>query len=193
MFLVKTIDEARLESDLKYRFEYLCDFIGFNADDIKTVTGAASLLGPVVNTLVDAVYNKLFTYDCTKRQFLPKQHGFKGATPNSLEELSVEHEQIKFRKTHLAAYLVKLVTGPYDDKLVEYLDFVGKIHTRKAGNKEIYVPIVQMNALMGFVADAINATVMSLEIPQEAKNQAIRSFSKLLWIQNDLINRHYAV
>jgi hypothetical protein len=63
---MKTIDEARLESDLKYRFEYLCDFIGFNADDIKTVTGAASLLGPVVNTLVDAVYNKLFTYDCTK-------------------------------------------------------------------------------------------------------------------------------
>jgi hypothetical protein len=50
-----------------------------------------------------------------------------------------------------------------------------------------------MNALMGFVADAINATIMSLEIPQEAKNQAIRSFSKLLWIQNDLINRHYAV
>jgi hypothetical protein len=190
---MKTIDEARLESDIKYRFEYLCDFIGFNADDIEVVTGAASLLGPVVNTLVDAVYNKLFTYDCTKRQFLPKQHGFEGATPNSLEELSVEHEQIKFRKTHLAVYLVKLVTGPYDDKLVEYLDFVGKIHTRKAGNKEIYVPIVQMNALMGFVADAINTTIMSLEIPQEAKNQAIRSFSKLLWIQNDLINRHYAV
>ena len=188
---MKTINEERLESDLKYRFEYLCDFIGFTADDMKTVTGAASLLAPVVNTLVDAVYDKLFTYDCTKRQFLPKQHGYDGVSPASLDELSLEHEQIKFRKTHLAGYLVKLVTGPYDDKLVEYLDFVGKIHTRKAGNKEIYVPIVQMNVLMGFVADAINATIMGLEIPQEAKNQAIRSFSKLLWIQNDLINRHY--
>lgn len=190
---MKTIDETRLETDLKYRFEFLCDFMGFGEEDIKTITGAAALLAPVVNTLVDAVYNKLFTYDCTKRQFLPKQHGYEGEVPTSLDALSLEHEQIKFRKTHLAGYLVKLVTGPYDDKLVEYLDFVGKMHTRKAGSADIYVPLVQMNALMGFVADAINATVMGLDIPQEAKNQAIRSFSKLLWIQNDLITRHYAV
>ena len=54
------------------------------------------------------------------------------------------------------------------------------------------VPLVQMNALMGFVADAVNATILGLEIPDDAKGAAIRSFSKLLWIQNDLINRHYA-
>ncbi|MEZ6119696.1 MAG: protoglobin domain-containing protein [Pirellulaceae bacterium] len=35
---------------------------------------------------------------------------------------------IAFRKEHLARYLTKLVTEPYDGKLVTYLDFVGKIH-----------------------------------------------------------------
>jgi hypothetical protein len=54
------------------------------------------------------------------------------------------------------------------------------------------VPLVQMNALMGFVHDAINATILGFDIPDEAKAKAIRSFSKLLWIQNDLITRHYA-
>lgn len=68
---------------------------------------------------------------------------------------------------------------------------IGKIHTPKAGKATLLVPLVQMNALMGFVHDAINATIMSFEIPPEAKTQAIRSFSKLLWIQNDLISRHY--
>ena len=48
-----------------------------------------------------------------------------------------------------------------------------------------------MNALMGFVADAINATILGFDIPADAKAAAIRAFRKLLWIQNDLITRHY--
>jgi hypothetical protein len=72
-----------------------------------------------------------------------------------------------------------------------YLDTVGKIHTPAAGNPELNVPLVQMNALMGFVHDAINATILGFNIPEDAKGQAIRSFSKLLWIQSDLITRHY--
>ncbi len=187
------IDESKLESDLGYRFKFLTEFIGFNETDIQTILGAAPLLAPVVPSLVNAVYDKLFGYDCTKRHFMVRQHGYEGTVPNSLEALTQDHEMIKFRKEHLTNYLVKLVTGPYDVKMVQYLDMVGKIHTPKAGNKDIVIPLVQMNALMGFVADAVNATIMGLAIPQEAKDQAIRSFGKLLWIQNDLITKHYAV
>lgn len=188
---IKHIDEVKLEQDLAYRFEYLCEFMGFGETDIKTILGAAPLLAPVVPVLVDAVYDKLFGYDATKRHFMIKQDGFDGAIPANLDAVTHDHELIQFRKSHLAKYLAKLVTGPYDGAMVKYLDFVGMIHTPKAGNKELDVPLVQMNALMGFVADAVNATIMGLSIPQEAKNQAIRSFGKLLWIQNDLINRHY--
>ena len=60
------------------------------------------------------------------------------------------------------------------------------------GNKLIYIPLVQMSALMGFVADAVNATILSFEIDDSLKAAAIRAFSKLLWIQNDMIVRHYA-
>jgi hypothetical protein len=48
-----------------------------------------------------------------------------------------------------------------------------------------------MNALMGFVSDALVATLQSLPIDQALKNQAVRAFCKLLWLQNDLITRHY--
>ena len=48
-----------------------------------------------------------------------------------------------------------------------------------------------MNALMGFVADPFNATILGLGLEKEAEAKAIRAFSKLLWIQNDLITRHY--
>jgi hypothetical protein len=53
------------------------------------------------------------------------------------------------------------------------------------------VPLVQMNALMGFVADAFIATIVGLNLPREAEVKALRAFNKLLWIQNDLITRHY--
>ncbi len=67
--------------------------------------------------------------------------------------------------------------------MVEYLDMVGKIHTPKAGSKDLLVPLVQMNALMGFVADAVTATIGSLGLERAAELRAIRAFQKLLWLQ----------
>lgn len=49
-----------------------------------------------------------------------------------------------------------------------------------------------MNALMGFVSDALLATILRLEVGSQTKARALRAFNKLLWLQNDLITRHYA-
>lgn len=189
---MKHIDEPRLESDLAYRFQYVAEFMGFTEDDIQTIHGGAALLAPLVPALVDAVYDKLHSYDATWRHFVPRQDGYTGNIPQDLTALTMDHPQIQFRKQHLARYLQKLVTAPYDGKMVQYLDHVGKIHTPKAGNPAINIPLVQMNALMGFVADAVNATILGSNLPADAKARAVRAFSKLLWLQNDLINRHYA-
>jgi hypothetical protein len=189
---LKHIDERRLEEDLSYRFGYVSEFMGFGAEDVEAIHAAAPYLAPLVPGLVDAVYEKLFLYDATKRHFVPRQFGYEGPTPVDLESLTLDHEQIKFRKGHLAAYLQRLVTGAYDGKMVGYLDFVGKIHTLKAGSKDLNVPLVQMNALMGFVSDALLATILGLDLDAKTKAVTLRAFNKLLWLQNDLIVRHYA-
>ncbi|HYV35831.1 MAG TPA: protoglobin family protein [Gemmataceae bacterium] len=189
---MKHIDEPRLEHDLAYRFGYLSEFIGFTEEDDAAIHGAASVLAPLVPALVDAVYEKLHTYDSTWRHFLPRQFGYEGPTPADLNALTMDHPQIKFRKQHLARYLAALVTKPYDAKMVGFLDTVGKIHTEKAGSADIVVPLVQMNALMGFVADALTVTIIGLKLDREKEVRALRAFGKLLWLQNDLINRHYA-
>lgn len=188
---MKHIDESRLERDEGYRFEYVTGFMGFGAADVAAIHGAAAKLAPIVPALVDAVYEKLHTYDATWRHFLPRQAGYAGDIPLALDKLDMNHPQIAFRKEHLTRYLVSLVTRPYDGKMLAYLDMVGKIHTPGAGNPAINVPLVQMNALLGFVADALTATILGLGFDRETEIATLRAFGKLLWIQNDLIARHY--
>ncbi len=99
---MQTIDEPKLETDLQYRFEYVAEFIGFGEQDVEAIHGAAGLLAPLVPGLVDAVYNKLFTYNATKRHFVPRQDGYEGELPTDIESLTQDHDIIKFRKQHLA-------------------------------------------------------------------------------------------
>ena len=68
---------------------------------------------------------------------------------------------------------------------------VGKIHTPLAGNKEIGVPLVQMNALMGLLSDVLYEVICESPLDAETKAGTLRAFNKLLWIQNDFITRHY--
>lgn len=188
-----SVDEGRLETDLQYRVGYLATFMELSESDLKTVHAAAPLLAPLVPGLVDAVYDKLFLFDCTKRHFVPRQSGFEGDVPATVESLKMDHEQILFRKQHLGRYLVNLVTKPYDAKMFGYLDNVGKMHTPKLGSASLNVPLVQMNALLGYVADALTATILGLGLERSAEVATLRAFGKVLWLQNDLINRHYAV
>ncbi len=185
------IDERRLETDLGYRFEYLAGFMGFAAEDVAAIHAAAPVLAPLVPALVDAVYDKLQGYDATWRHFVPRQFGYEGSVPEGLDELTQDHEQIQYRKQHLGRYLSSLVTRSYDARMVAYLDMVGKMHTPKAGSSNLDVPLVQMNALMGFVSDALTGTILGMGLDREREVRTVRAFNKLLWLQNDLINRHY--
>jgi hypothetical protein len=110
--VMKQIDEARLENDLPYRARYVSEFMGFDEGDIAAIHATASLLAPAVPALVDAVYDKLFSYDATKRHFVPRQSGYDGPVPESLESLGQDHEMIEFRKQHLARYLGLSSAGP---------------------------------------------------------------------------------
>ncbi|MEI7688539.1 MAG: protoglobin family protein [Planctomycetota bacterium] len=188
---MKTIDEARLETDLGYRFQYLAEFIGFGPEDHAAIQTAAMDLGPMIPQLVDATYDKLLAYDATARHFLPRQAGCDGPLPRSLDDLSGS-APIQFRKEHLGRYLMQLLGRSFDSKMAIYLDMVGKMHTKNAGNAEIHVPLVQMNALMGLLSDVLSNAISQMPLDVASMLKTIRAFQKLLWIQNDFIARHYS-
>lgn len=185
------IDEPRLETDPQYRYEFLADFIGFGPEDVRLIQASAPHLGPRIPQLVEQTYQKLLAYDATARHFVPRQHGYDGPTPSDLQSLATDHPQIKFRKDHLNRYFLQLIGRAYDAKMVQYLDMVGRIHTPQAGNKEISVPLVQMNALMGVLTDVVFTSISDWPLLPEVRLRTIQAFNKLFWIQNDFITRHY--
>lgn len=186
-----SIDEQRLETDPQYRYEYLAQFIGFGPEDVKLIQAAAPHLGPRAPALVEQTYQKLLSYDATARHFVPRQHGYDGPAPTDLNSLSADHPQVKFRKDHLNRYFIQLIGRAYDARMVQYLDMVGKIHTPHVGNRDIVVPLVQMNALMGTISNVLFQSIAEWPLPPDVKLKTIQAFNKLLWIQNDFITRHY--
>lgn len=162
------------------------------AEDIKAIEAVADQVRPLVPVVVDAVYAKLFEFDVTKKHFVPKNEGFSGEVPTSLEELTLDHPQIKFRKDFLGKYLNKILSGPYDERFLRYLDWVAKIHTDTPEKKsKINVDYIHINALMGFVESTLAGGLLSLNLDRETEAKALLAFNKLLWIQNDYFAKYY--
>ncbi|MDG2221898.1 MAG: protoglobin family protein [Rubripirellula sp.] len=188
---MQQIDEERLEVDSKYRFDFLAEFIGFTSEDAAAIQAFAPHLGPKIPDLVNQTYKQLLRYDATARHFVPRQHGYKGGVSGCLEKIDFDDPQIKFRMDHLNRYFVQLIGRSYDEKMVLYLDMVGKIHTTKAGSKEIEIPLIQMSALMGLISDLLNDLILDSPLDKQVMKKTVKAFSKLLWIQTDFITRHY--
>ncbi|KAJ3330002.1 hypothetical protein HDU76_006692 [Blyttiomyces sp. JEL0837] len=192
---ISHIDRTKLYKDTLYRFNYVAKFVDFGEDDIKALKGAAPLIGPLVPAIVDAVYQRLFSFDITKETFLARGENFHGHVASNLDELTTENEQIKFRKNFLGKYLVKLVTAEYDEKFIKYLEWVGRIHTDTPEKKsKINVEYIHVNALFGwlhgFLASAIDQHP-ELQSDPVRRAKLLSALSKLLWIQNDLFAKFY--
>jgi hypothetical protein len=93
---------------------------------------------------------------------------------------------------HMQSYLMQLLGHAFDSRIAVLFDAVGKMHTPKTGNPNINVPLVQMNAFMGMLADLLTDRVLTLNADHDTKINCLRAFHKILWIQNDFITRHYA-
>ncbi|KAG6901124.1 hypothetical protein C0995_000373 [Termitomyces sp. Mi166 len=180
------IDPVSLDH-LPTRIAYLRDFIGFTKADVDALHAAAPVVGPLVPTVVDTVYEKLLGFDITAKAFVPRQTGYTGVAPARLEDLSMDHPQIRFRKDFLAEYCKKLVTMDYEKESTwEYLNKVGLMHTGVAGFKHrekkpgLRVEYIHCGILLGYVEDIlVNAVATHPDLDLSTKTAVIRAVNKV--------------
>ncbi|CAF4510304.1 unnamed protein product, partial [Rotaria sp. Silwood2] len=150
--MTEHIDSNRLNSDLRYRFEYLSKFLNFTSDDIAMLNTFAPILFPRIPVITDTVYRKLFSFDITKHYFLINNEGFEGFVPKKHGNITLESAQMTFRKDMLSMYLKRVLTQrEWNDTFLQYLSHIGKMHTQKAGSLSINVDYIHINALLGYL------------------------------------------
>ena len=187
----KKIDEARLETDTAYRFNYLAEVIGLSESDHNELRLHRATFEPHLPAIVERVYEKMFEYEPMKRHFLPRHAGFHGELPAQFEHLNLDHAQTTFRMEGLQDYLAKLCTAEWDETFAILIDVVGRMHTSKDGNSILQVPIVQITAFLGVINDLFLEKISELKLPTKTKVSLQRTYSKVFWIQNCMFIRHW--
>lgn len=165
------VDEARLAVDPAYRFAFLAAFVGLTPADRALIRASRAHLEPWMPTLLARLRARLLGFSSTRRHFA-------GRPPEAVA-------------VHLGAYVDTLLRLRDDEELGRYLAWVAEAHGPEAGDPPvasptIAVPLVQIGALLGFVADEVTGAVAALDLPETQRLAAIRAWSKLLWIQAEM-------
>ncbi|KAK9700838.1 hypothetical protein K7432_012013 [Basidiobolus ranarum] len=190
---IEHVDRLLVHTDPVYRYQYVAKFVDFAEKDVEAIKSVSEQLAPLGAVLVDAVYDKLKTFDITWQTMAARHEGFAGKVVEDIRELDVNSSQIKYRKDMLTRYIGRLLNNPYDERMIKYLDWVAKIHTDIPGKKsKINVEYIHISALLGFVESTLIWAVTTLKLEREHELRVILAFNKVLWLQNDFFAKYYA-
>jgi len=170
-----TIDESRLDTDVEYRFAYVAEFLKLTDHERALVRAARPALRERLDTIVGLIGDAMLARPEMVRHFVS------GDIPPDRAIL----------EGHLRSWIEGLVSLARDPSLPGWMDRVGAAHRAGSGDPTIDVPRVQMNALLGLLSDLVFAEIARLDLPAPRRFEVARAFSKLLWLQNDMIQRHY--
>ena len=191
-------------TSLSHRLSYTLSFLNFDSSvDGQAIARSAAYLGPLLPTVLDAVYTKLLSYDITAKAFLPplspsEEHA---TTPRAAQQLHLTHAHILRQKTFLKAYLLKIAINEDwspTSKLWAYMDTIAIAHTgvQRKYKVDLRVEYMHLGLLLGYVEDMLINAVMGAEKEgwdTATKKQVVGAWNKILWVQNDLFARRYVV
>ena len=191
--MVEHIDPDRLNTDLRYRYEYLSKFFNFTPQDIIMLNNLAPILFPRIPVIVDTAYRKLFSFDVTKQSFLVHQQGFDNMISDTNVDVCLQSVQMTFRRDMLSMYLRRVLSqAEWNDTFLQYLSRIGQIHSNQSGPTSINVDYIHINALLGYLEHLLIEILWKLEnINEKTKLNMMMALNKFFWIQNDFFTMHF--
>ncbi|CAF2273236.1 unnamed protein product [Rotaria magnacalcarata] len=191
--MAEHVDDLRLHTDPRYRFDYISKFLNFTQNDITMLNVLAPIIFPSVPVIIDTIYRKLFSYDVTKQYFIVRNQGFENFAATKDSNLALDSAQMLYRKDMLSMYLKRLLTQTeWNDAFLQYMTQVGQMHANKSGAGSINVDYIHINALFGFIEHLLVDKLWNMDgIDDKKKHDMIIAVNKLFWIQNDIFSMQY--
>lgn len=187
--MAENIDTNRLHVDLRYRFDYLSQFLEFSQIDINILNQLSIVIQPLIPVIVDDIYRKLFSFDLTQNYLLLHHSCIKSFS--SID--GFYSEDMDYSKNMLSKYLKYVLTRQkWTDSFLRYLSNVGKIHKNSINSTNSHIDYIHIAALSGYLEqNLINIISKSDSFDLPTKHAGIKAINKFFWIQNDFFRMHY--
>ncbi|MCU0502072.1 MAG: Rieske 2Fe-2S domain-containing protein [Anaerolineae bacterium] len=161
-------------------FRYMAEFIGFGDADAEAIRQTRSVIEKHLPDIVTKFYAHLLRYPPTRRFFLKKDG-------------SLNHDYLELRMRHLTNFWLRTAEAVYNDDYASYVDYVGRAHTARGADPNIYIAERYVIGQVGMMSHAISEA-LSRELRDgdpELEFRAVEAWDKLLMVILELLARAY--
>ncbi len=161
-------------------FRYMADYVGFTSADADAIRQTKPVIEKHLPEIVSKFYAHILRYPPTRKFFLN--------TDGTLNQ-----EYLELRMRHLTNFWLRTAEGVFDDEYARYVDYVGRAHTSRGADPNIYIAeryvIGQVGMMQHAISEAINRELSSqgsvVEFP------AGEAWDKLMMVILELLARAY--
>ena len=152
------------EDSGKY-FQYMAEFVGFTQADADAIRESGLVVEKYIPEIVSRFYAQLLRYPPTRKFFLRKDG-------------TLDQDYLQMRMHHLTNFWRRTAAGIYDDDYARYVDYVGRAHTERGADPNIYIPERYVIGQVGFMQHAISQAI-SRELHDIDPDWEVRSLARL--------------
>ena len=168
------------EDDAGRYFQYMAEYVGFTAADADAIRQTRPIIEKHLPEIVSKFYAHLLRYPPTRSFFLG---------PDG----SLNQDYLELRMRHLSNFWLRTADAVFDDDYARYVDYVGRAHTARGADPNIYIAeryvIGQVGMMQHAISEAINRELSSegarVEFP------AAEAWDKLMMVVLELLARAY--
>jgi nitrite reductase (NADH) small subunit len=161
-------------------FRYMADYVGFTSADADAIRQTKPVVEKHLPEIVSKFYAHILRYPPTRKFFLNADG-------------SLNQDYLELRMRHLTNFWLRTAEGVFDDEYARYVDYVGRAHTSRGADPNIYIAeryvIGQVGMMQHAISEAINRELSSqgsvVEFP------AGEAWDKLMMVILELLARAY--
>jgi nitrite reductase/ring-hydroxylating ferredoxin subunit len=161
-------------------FRYIAEFVGFTQDDANTIKESGLIIEKYLPEIVSQFYAHLLRYPPTRKHFLKKDG-------------TIDRDYVQLRMHHLTNFWRRTAAGKYDDDYARYIDYVGRAHTSRGADPNIYIAERYVIGQVGFMQHAISQALTKElhEIDPDLETRALRAWNLLMMVILEILARAY--
>ena len=161
-------------------FRYMAEFVGFTQADADAINESRFIIEKYIPEIVSKFYAQLLRYPPTRKHFLRKDG-------------SLDQEYLQLRMHHLTNFWRRTAYGVFDDNYARYIDYVGRAHTSRGADPNIYIPERYVIGQVGFMTHAISEAITKElhDIDSDWEVRASKAWNLLMMVILEMLSRAY--